>query len=210
MPPAALTHARELGDHPVEVVEAQRSDGSQPIDVLDGRVGHPRVHRLECATTERGLVDGARQGVPRTGDDVLHGDAGVVHPRDTRRRIGHGLELVGAVVADAGGTIGVEHDLHRGRDQLLDGHALLARHVPQQVVGHEVGEHLTGVHAEARVRVGEQLRQLRLQLGRIVEPVGRRLEVRVDVDDGGRAHFIIPPETDRSSPVTKLDASLTR
>ena len=52
------------------------------------------------------------------------------------------------------------------------------------VVGDEPSEHLWGPHGEARVVGGVPLRQLRLEGRELVEPVGGRLEVGIDVDDG--------------------------
>jgi hypothetical protein len=141
---------------------------------------------------------------------VLHLDADLVHPRHARRGVGHRLELVGAVVPHAGWAIGIEHDLHRRRDESFDRHPSFARDIAEEVVRHEVGEHLARVHAEPRVGVRKLLGELRLQRRELVEPVRCGFEMRVDVDDRRDAHFIIPPETDRSSPVTNEDASLTR
>ena len=206
-----LTHARELGNDPVEVVEAQGGDGTEAITMRSGSVGHPGVDRFERALPERYVVDRARQRVAGTGDEVLVRDADIVHPRDARRGIGHGLELVRSRVADTFGAVRVEHELHHRGRELFDRHALLAGHVAQEIVGNEVGEHLAGVESEPRIRVGEELGELGLERGKVVEPVGGGLEVSVDIEDGHRgAHFIIPPETDRSSPVTNDDASLTR
>ena len=183
--------------------------------MVGGGVGHPGVHRLERPPSEPRIVDRARQGVAGAGDQVLVRDPDLVHPGDAGGGIGHGLELVGPGIAHSLRSIRVEHELHQGRDQLVDRHPLLARHVAEQVVGHEVGEHLAGVHAKARVGVGQELGKLRLQGRELLEPVRRGFEVRVDIhdrSDGGMsaAHFIIPPETERSSPVTNDDASLIR
>ena len=94
----ALAHARELGDDPVEVVEAQRRHRPEPIAVIGGGVGHPRVDRFERAVTECRVVDGAGQACSRR----RRSRAGTrSRPRPSRRRARPG-SVIGLNWSDPG------------------------------------------------------------------------------------------------------------
>ena len=80
-PTPPLPHPPQLGDGPVDVVEAEVGDGQQPVDVLADGVGHPRVHRLQGLASEDRILDRPRQRVAAPADEVLLGDALLVQPR---------------------------------------------------------------------------------------------------------------------------------
>ena len=131
----------------------KRRHRPEPVTVLCRRgVGHPGVHRFQGLATELGVLDGARRGCsPQPDDQVLVRDATLVQPRDPRRTDRSSANWSrprSPLLRDGSGR---NMTCHRRSGQPVDRHALLGRHVAQQVVGHEVGEHLAAVHPKARI-----------------------------------------------------------
>ena len=100
--------------------------------------------------------------------------------REARRDVTKELVLVGSGVADFRATVVVVFlDHARGHDA-LDGHPLLGRKTAQEVIAHEVGEHLRRPHRprqEPWIIGRELLGQLGVERRELLEPVLVRLEM---------------------------------
>ena len=181
---ARSTHASELRNCPVHIVETKRSDRFQTIDVVTDVINHPRVGRLDDVHRQCRIFDEPSHAVRRSADQILYGDTVVVEPLHALGRVECDV-LICSVVAESGGPVGIVDQIDERCVELLGAQAIADGSMAQQIAGNEPGEHSRARHAclELRVPNGQHWWQRLTDFRVRIKPIMRRLGMSIYVDD---------------------------